>query len=184
MWGSQPCKPCSAGVRCPQAATGEAALGGAPVWHPQALAGFVGVSGAYDLEGLAQHLHRRGLYKNLLDTIMSIDGQVRSAVCEPRCAAARRPSTHCVTTVITSQPTPCLSSCLMPHADHNPGSGSALVTCGSALGSCSSVPLMQMHAKTNACCCHCCCSLPLSRSPMTCCHHCMRLAAHQPTWLT
>eukprot|EP00775_Hariotina_reticulata_P013750 gene13750-13869_t len=58
-----------------QAATGEAVLGGAPVWHPQALAGFVGVSGAYDLEGLAQHLHRRGLYKNLLDTIMSIDGE-------------------------------------------------------------------------------------------------------------
>lgn len=61
-----------------QAATGQAVLGGAPLWHPQALAGFVGVSGAYDLEGLAQHLHRRGLYKNLLDTIMSIDGQVRA----------------------------------------------------------------------------------------------------------
>lgn len=60
-----------------QAATGQAVLAGAPLWHPQALAGFVGVSGAYDLEGLAQHLHKRGLYKNLLDTIMSIDGQVR-----------------------------------------------------------------------------------------------------------
>lgn len=56
---------------------GEAVLGGAPLWHPQELAGFVGVSGAYDLEGLAAHLHRRGLYKNLLDTIMSIDGKVR-----------------------------------------------------------------------------------------------------------
>src|SRR5512147_821461 len=51
-----------------QAATGQAVLAGAPLWHPQALAGFVGVSGAYDLEGLAQHLHKRGLYKNLLDT--------------------------------------------------------------------------------------------------------------------
>lgn len=61
-----------------QAATGQAVLGGAPLWHPQALAGFVGISGAYDLEGLAQHLHKRGLYKNLLDTIMSIDGQVQA----------------------------------------------------------------------------------------------------------
>lgn len=61
-----------------QAATGQAVLGGAPLWHPSCLSGFVGVSGAYDLEGLAAHLHRRGLYKNLLDTIMSIDGQVRA----------------------------------------------------------------------------------------------------------
>jgi len=39
-------------MRClEQAAAGEAVLGGAPVWHPQALAGFVGVSGAYDLGG-------------------------------------------------------------------------------------------------------------------------------------
>jgi hypothetical protein len=59
-----------------QAATGQAVLGGAPLWHPSCLSGFVGVSGAYDLEGLAAHLHRRGLYKNLLDTIMSIDSQV------------------------------------------------------------------------------------------------------------
>lgn len=32
--------------------------------------------GAYDLEGLAEHLHRRGLYKNLLDSVMTLDGQV------------------------------------------------------------------------------------------------------------
>lgn len=64
-----------------QAATGQAVLGGAPLWHPSCLAGFVGVSGAYDLEGLAAHLHRRGLYKNLLDTIMSIDGQVGTGRC-------------------------------------------------------------------------------------------------------
>jgi hypothetical protein len=32
--------------------------------------------GAYDLEGLAEHLHRRGLYKDLLDTVMTLDGRV------------------------------------------------------------------------------------------------------------
>lgn len=32
--------------------------------------------GAYDLEGLAEHLHRRGLYKTLLDSIMTLDGRV------------------------------------------------------------------------------------------------------------
>ncbi len=58
-----------------QAAAGEAVLGAAPVWHPLDIQGFVGVSGAYDLEGLAEHLHRRGLYKELLSTIMSIDGE-------------------------------------------------------------------------------------------------------------
>ncbi|KIY96316.1 hypothetical protein MNEG_11644 [Monoraphidium neglectum] len=41
-----------------QAATGEAVLGAAPVWHPLDVKAFVGVSGAYDLEGLAEHLHR------------------------------------------------------------------------------------------------------------------------------
>jgi prenylcysteine alpha-carboxyl methylesterase len=50
--------------------------GAAPAWHPHALAGAVGVSGAYDLEGLAAHLHARGLYRSLLDAIMQIDGQV------------------------------------------------------------------------------------------------------------
>jgi hypothetical protein len=60
-------------------------LGGAPLWHPSCLSGFVGVSGAYDLEGLAAHLHRRGLYKNLLDTIMSIDGQVGAPVVGRAC---------------------------------------------------------------------------------------------------
>ncbi len=32
--------------------------------------------GAYDLEGLAEHLHRRGLYKDLLDSVMTLDGRV------------------------------------------------------------------------------------------------------------
>lgn len=74
-----------------QAATGEAVWGGAPVWHPASLGGFVGVSGAYDLEGLAEHLHRRGLYRNLLDTIMSVDGQVAYELLSPLHAARNPP---------------------------------------------------------------------------------------------
>jgi prenylcysteine alpha-carboxyl methylesterase len=50
------------------------------VWHPLLVKAFVGISGAYDLEGLAQHLHQRGLYRDLLDTIMSIDGEVGGAL--------------------------------------------------------------------------------------------------------
>ncbi|KAF8072911.1 hypothetical protein HT031_000571 [Scenedesmus sp. PABB004] len=74
-----------------QAATGAAVLGGAPLWHPAALAGFVGVSGAYDLEGLAAHLHARGLYKELLDTIMSVDGRVAYELLSPLHAARAAP---------------------------------------------------------------------------------------------
>ncbi|KAF6266738.1 Alpha/Beta hydrolase protein [Scenedesmus sp. NREL 46B-D3] len=74
-----------------QAATGQAVLGGAPLWHPSCLSGFVGVSGAYDLEGLAAHLHRRGLYKDLLDTIMSINGQVAYELLSPLHAARDPP---------------------------------------------------------------------------------------------
>jgi prenylcysteine alpha-carboxyl methylesterase len=44
-----------------QAASGCAVVGGSPRWHPRDVGGFVGVSGAYDLEGLAEHLHRWGL---------------------------------------------------------------------------------------------------------------------------
>ncbi|KAG2452975.1 hypothetical protein HYH02_002312 [Chlamydomonas schloesseri] len=55
-----------------QAASGRSALGATPSWSPGCLKAFVGVSGAFDLVGLAEHLHRRGLYKNLLDRIMSL----------------------------------------------------------------------------------------------------------------
>eukprot|EP00879_Flechtneria_rotunda_P030524 GHRR01033164.1.p1 GENE.GHRR01033164.1~~GHRR01033164.1.p1 ORF type:complete len:284 (+),score=90.91 GHRR01033164.1:367-1218(+) len=74
-----------------QAATGQAVLGGAPLWHPQELAGFVGVSGAYDLEGLAEHLHRRGMYKDLLDTIVTINGKVSYQLLSPLHAARNPP---------------------------------------------------------------------------------------------
>ncbi|GLI62543.1 hypothetical protein VaNZ11_005207 [Volvox africanus] len=55
-----------------QAAQGSLSLGASPVWSPTCLKAFVGVSGAYDLAALAEHLHRRGLYKNLFDRIMSL----------------------------------------------------------------------------------------------------------------
>jgi hypothetical protein len=48
-------------LQAAQAASGEAVLGAAPVWHPLSVKAFVGVSGAYDLEGLAEHLHRWGV---------------------------------------------------------------------------------------------------------------------------
>lgn len=40
-------------------------VGAQPAWCPRDVHAFVGVSGVYDLGGLAEHLHRRGLYKNL-----------------------------------------------------------------------------------------------------------------------
>lgn len=70
-----------------QAASGEAVLGAAPVWHPLDIKSFVGVSGAYDLEGLGEHLHRRGLYRSLLDTIMTVGGCVAYDVLSPLAAA-------------------------------------------------------------------------------------------------
>lgn len=57
------------------AATGEASFGSYPSWPPATLRAFVGVSGAYDLDGLAEHLHRRGLYRGLFEQIMSLDGR-------------------------------------------------------------------------------------------------------------
>ncbi|EFJ43261.1 hypothetical protein VOLCADRAFT_66123 [Volvox carteri f. nagariensis] len=41
-------------------------------WSPACLKAFVGVSGAYDLAALAEHLHRRGLYRNVFDRIMTL----------------------------------------------------------------------------------------------------------------
>ncbi|PNH06804.1 putative isoprenylcysteine alpha-carbonyl methylesterase ICMEL2 [Tetrabaena socialis] len=55
-----------------QAALGQPALGASPAWSPTALRAFVGVSGAFDLRALAEHLHRRGLYKNLFERVMSL----------------------------------------------------------------------------------------------------------------
>ncbi|KAI8111889.1 hypothetical protein M9435_004387 [Picochlorum sp. BPE23] len=42
-----------------------------PSWNPEKVVGYIGVSGAYNVVSLADHLHRRGLYKNLFSTLMS-----------------------------------------------------------------------------------------------------------------
>lgn len=75
-----------------QLATGRTDLLGAfPEWSPTEIQGFVGVSGAYDLEALMEHLHKRGLYRNLFKTVMSISGKPAVDVLSPlhavRCAA-------------------------------------------------------------------------------------------------
>ncbi|CAD7705335.1 unnamed protein product [Ostreobium quekettii] len=44
-------------------------------WDPRRTKGFIGVSGAYSLDGLREHLHRRGLCKSLFESIMSLDGK-------------------------------------------------------------------------------------------------------------
>ena len=46
-----------------------------PSWDSGRVAGFVGVSGAWNLYALADHLHGRGLYRGLLDAIMAVDGR-------------------------------------------------------------------------------------------------------------
>jgi prenylcysteine alpha-carboxyl methylesterase len=50
---------------------GDAALGASPAWELSRLRAYVGVSGAYNLVTLADHLHRRGLYRNMFSAIMS-----------------------------------------------------------------------------------------------------------------
>ena len=47
-----------------------------PVWDPCQVQSFVGVSGAYDLQELHVHLHRRGMYMSLLREIFTVDGKV------------------------------------------------------------------------------------------------------------
>lgn len=42
-----------------------------PSWNPDRLLGYIGVSGTFNLVTLADHLHRRGLYKSMFSAIMS-----------------------------------------------------------------------------------------------------------------
>lgn len=53
---------------------GSSALVSDPAWDLSAVQGFVGVSGAYDMVALADHLDRRGLYKSVILRIMSLNG--------------------------------------------------------------------------------------------------------------
>ncbi|PSC67534.1 putative isoprenylcysteine alpha-carbonyl methylesterase ICMEL1 [Micractinium conductrix] len=50
-------------------------VGAFPAWDPALIRGFVGVSGAYNLYALADHLHRRGLYRHLFEAIHSLEGK-------------------------------------------------------------------------------------------------------------
>lgn len=44
-------------------------------WDPKVTKGFIGVSGAYSLDLLSEHLHRRGLYKRMFESIMTLNGK-------------------------------------------------------------------------------------------------------------
>ena len=73
-------------------ASGGAALGGSPRWDPARLSGFVGVSSPYNLHALADHLHQRGLYRNLFDALMSVDGRPMLRELSPTHAARALPA--------------------------------------------------------------------------------------------
>ena len=44
-------------------------------WKPQQIRAFIGVSGAYDMIGLSDHLSDRGMHSQLLNAIMSVNGK-------------------------------------------------------------------------------------------------------------
>ncbi|GMH34097.1 hypothetical protein BSKO_01931 [Bryopsis sp. KO-2023] len=62
---------------------GSSKLGVGRDWDPLDLQSFIGVSGAYCLESLSEHLHSRGLYKSLFEQIMMIDGEVSLQTLSP-----------------------------------------------------------------------------------------------------
>ncbi|MEW5309110.1 MAG: hypothetical protein WDW38_001019 [Sanguina aurantia] len=70
-----------------QTASGKDTVGAFPAWNTSDIRAFVGVSGAYDLDGLAEHLHQRGLYKSMFGKIMSIDGVPSLTALSPLAAA-------------------------------------------------------------------------------------------------
>ena len=57
-----------------------------PAWGPSQVKGFIGLSGAYDVFELADHLDRRGLYKSMFGRIMSIDNQPAFQMLSPHYA--------------------------------------------------------------------------------------------------
>lgn len=74
-------------VQAEQTASGKDTVGAFPAWNTSDIRAFVGVSGAYDLDGLAEHLHQRGLYKSMFGKIMSIDGEPNLTALSPLAAA-------------------------------------------------------------------------------------------------
>ncbi|KAL6750333.1 Alpha/Beta hydrolase protein [Haematococcus lacustris] len=59
-----------------------------PPWNPADVRAFISISGAYDMAGLAEHLHKRGLYRNLFDQIMSLGGTPSMDKLSPQCVAS------------------------------------------------------------------------------------------------
>lgn len=62
---------------------GKCALGGQPAWDPAAVKAFIGVSGAYDVDALAEHLDRRGLNRSMFSRIMSVHGKAALKALSP-----------------------------------------------------------------------------------------------------
>lgn len=60
-----------------------ALLDGHPTWNINKIKGFVVVSGTYDLVSLSDHLHKRGLYKPMLQAIHSLHGKPALAYLSP-----------------------------------------------------------------------------------------------------
>ena len=69
--------------------------GGSPRWAPSRIRALVGVSGVYNIAGLADHFHERGLYRPLLDRIMSQDGRPELKLFSPAHCVKARPWPHC-----------------------------------------------------------------------------------------
>jgi acetyl esterase/lipase len=61
----------------------KALLDGRPNWNINKIKGFVVVSGTYDLVSLSDHLHKRGLYKPMLQAIHSLHGKPALAYLSP-----------------------------------------------------------------------------------------------------
>lgn len=58
-----------------QAMTRRPVLGASPAWDPGRIRAFCGVSGAYNLSALADHMDARGLYRPLFEAIHSLEGR-------------------------------------------------------------------------------------------------------------
>lgn len=64
--------------------------GDTPSWSPASIRAFVGVSGAYNLLELAEHLHQRGMYRDMFHAIMAgADGSPRLEECSPELVARK-----------------------------------------------------------------------------------------------
>eukprot|EP00198_Chlamydomonas_reinhardtii_P013109 XP_001702446.1 carboxyesterase-related protein [Chlamydomonas reinhardtii] len=83
-----------------QAASGRSALGATPSWSPGCIKAFVGVSGAFDLVGLASH--RGGTFRGLLDRILAVDASGMSSADGGGGGAARGVVQGIVTTAAVS----------------------------------------------------------------------------------